>query len=1741
MSLDLEEEKFADDQSDGRDSLPADDDAIFGYYKNPKGDYVARPIDPKVGVLPDESRARETRAQRRALSQARGQDALGGPGLIGGASADGGGLLGDGAQEQLHEQVPQQAPQAVQPPVAPAAAAKKKSGPARSKLIDGTTDVLDQAVHGLDKFKDVKDAGVALGTDIPNFADALGDAIPGMRDGMDNLIEQYAPEQEVMQDVASGISGVHKKFETLGIKDNPVKTAQAIKLASNLLKIRQYQRNEGKDTSGVNTHQKENLRDQLLLFQQSRREREGAKLLKDRMDPYDRSDDAATSDHNAIEAAAEGMRKQAVGRMWQRGARAALGAQSLAKANQKKGVRPLNELSMEKTAYLNDKGFVPQKPLGLFDGTSSTPAFVPKKGMLVGKDAWDLTTVADRDPSARPADPDNDDPGDQVQGDEIFRNDPKRRDITRVNALKNPKANRELADAFGRQGYVEPNAAGMRDLTDEEKAARGGEGYREETEEGRAMQKKLKPVDFMAGTGRLLEGTLNSDRMVRDGRYGAAYGAKVADFAVGTGAGMGIKAVQGGLMATAGPLAAPLISIGEVGKKAVLHAKEELGRGVQTGADMIRNQVDPKGLGKAQDNKDAWNAFYGHSRPGEAPDANVDASELDGHGGRPVSTESSESFDDLRQDLDEKAALDENDRQVSELKAAQLAGDNVTTNARLRAITPGVANQQRALAGLGDGTGGVDPSRQSGTGSEIEEWARYDDENDRGFQPDPLAAKKLLDVSQDDEGIQASGDTSGFVDTSFRQLIDEAQDGSESDGLSSISEEDSSQGTEESQAGQAPEKISARMDDVLERGYLPEKQGSADVLGRRKRTWGRFAYDNTLGLAGKLLKGVGHGLVGAVKAPLKLAAWGAKGIGWLGKQAWKGMRKVGSGIKSLFTKKAPAPAPKTEEELEAERRQKAQELKAPAVARMQEEGAQQAAAQGASAADMRRLLSSGVGANPNEKVARGAGDIDRAYELLRAKVRDARLAGAAGSGPGGGGPGGGGPGGGPDPHDGSGDGGPGAESRASDVPNIEEEEKEPAGPEQAPLTTDAWIGQEADPQVVKDLQMQGIGDSELQDPMAPIAPRAQKNMDFDVSNDDIDFDVSDDDDPGAGNVRAEPASGQGPGIFPFEDEDSIADRTAQQFKVDEVKAPYSDADDGLMGLSKNEFPLAKPSPMNQPAHRGDSGADVPSGHEEMLARLLEGLPEMDWGIDESVSAKTAVQQTSDKQPDLMTDVNAQPDKPFKPYQEGNRWYFSAKPGHFIEEEDSVPDAGMQAQPDMQGPRPSRDPRLSVVDEVDELAQNDESSAPVSVPNANTGRTGEEGYVARNQPSEAFLSGLHAAKPAVWPNSKPWRRDDPNRESPGYDVSEEEAAEYQSLMAAEGMKDVSTRHEGLDLPSAQVHVPSDTSDLPKFLTEEFTGPDGELDFFDNMAYDDEVTALGDDLARNLGQYAPNKLNKEGPEKTLERIVTGYAESPLERSRVRSKFLAREREREKGIDIASKRVQLGEASNRMENKQHLQLLSDDAMAHSGPMTIGGHEVVPEMKNPGHNPSKPSGGWWRSAATGQKLGYAGLAGANALESPGGYEVAPRKEFWQGHDVAYEKKLEAMAKAKKEGIGADALQGQLDALSVFGRRQGFGGVADEGIVRAPAAGWGNIGKKPGMFASKKAKEAYKQKTKTLDPVIDDAWEKMKGEEMPTFMKGLPYAEKKWKQKEKALREEEQLAALRDKWGMGGEKLRHI
>jgi hypothetical protein len=263
-----------------------------------------------------------------------------------------------------------------------------------------------------------------------------------------------------------------------------------------------------------------------------------------------------------------------------------------------------------------------------------------------------------------------------------------------------------------------------------------------------------------------------------------------------------------------------------------------------------------------------------------------------------------------------------------------------------------------------------------------------------------------------------------------------------------------------------------------------------------------------------------------------------------------------------------------------------------------------------------------------------------------------------------------------------------------------------------------------------------------------------------------------------------------------------------------------------------------------------------------------------------------------------------------------------------------------------------------------------------------------------------------------------------------------------------------------------------------------------------------------MRKNADAYAPqsNEINESDVAKNM---------------RVQATFLAREKARQGLIDMPSKRAVDGNVANPNDPGSP----TPDAKAHSGPMTIGGHPVVPEIENPGHNPDAPYGGWWKNPATGQKLGYAGLAGNKPIVSPGNLQVQPRTEFWQGFDVARQKKREVMDQAKREGVGENTLGDRLAELSENEYHQPYGGIADENMVQVPGEGLEDMGAKP-KFWQQSAKKTYLKKTQALNPIIDDAWSKMKGEDLPVFLKGNPYAEDVWKKRQKELEREKQRQA---------------
>jgi hypothetical protein len=137
----------------------------------------------------------------------------------------------------------------------------------------------------------------------------------------------------------------------------------------------------------------------------------------------------------------------------------------------------------------------------------------------------------------------------------------------------------------------------------------------------------------------------------------------------------------------------------------------------------------------------------------------------------------------------------------------------------------------------------------------------------------------------------------------------------------------------------------------------------------------------------------------------------------------------------------------------------------------------------------------------------------------------------------------------------------------------------------------------------------------------------------------------------------------------------------------------------------------------------------------------------------------------------------------------------------------------------------------------------------------------------------------------------------------------------------------------------------------------------------------------------------------------------------------------------------------------------------------------------------------------------------------------VQPRTEFWQGFDVARQKKREVMDQAKREGVGENTLGDRLAELSENEYHQPYGGIADENIVQVPGEGLEDMGAKP-KFWQQSAKKTYLKKTQALNPIIDDAWSKMKGEDLPVFLKGNSYAEDVWKKRQKELEREKQRQA---------------
>ena len=737
------------------------------------------------------------------------------------------------------------APGLAGPVVAPPVANKegrKKTTANSSKVLERGTDLANLGIKGLDVMKDDIVDPLSVVGDTANLLDGIGQTFENVQGVTDSLQEGLAPVTEFAQRANAAVGGFAKKVST--IPGTTIKTKDALKFGVGVMNIAQYHRNEGKDTDDVNTFEKGALRDQLLLMRAAGREHAGAKKLLNRVGEAPEAEDEKqdNGDNEYMRAEAEKLRRGAALRRFQATGRSVIANNALVKANKKKKIAPLPALTFEETAALNNKKYVPPKPLGFFDGTKDKPDFVPKKGMLVGKDTWDTTAA-----------PDMANPGEILTGDAALAADPKRQDITRVNAVVNPKANRSALDDSGNV-KADPNAVGDQDLDEDEIQARGGDGYRPETEEGRLKQKLVAPLRAMGAVGQVVQGNVDHERLIQQKRYKTAYLARAGELAAKTGTGLAVGATWGAV-AGAGPIAAPLMAIGQLPKEAAVHGIQELGRGVQSLSRAGERFVDPEGKAKEQDLKDTWNDFYGHSAP-EQQDGEEPQPEL----------------------------ADGEDRQV------------------------------------------------------------------QNVQPAPRGP--LSTIEEEPE-----------------------------------SEQESNEGSELKEESAPGGKISARMDQVLERGVGFGAQRNESELGARGRTWGRAAWDNTAGLGWKLTKALGSGFASVVKAPWHLAKLGAKLVGGAAKYSWKGLKwagnKIGKGVKKLFGRGG-APAAEVPAQDPAAEEQRRAEESAKYTQRAQGPGAQSGAEQG----HLRSLLGGGVDlANTNQRRADvGDDSVQQAYELLQARA-----------------------------------------------------------------------------------------------------------------------------------------------------------------------------------------------------------------------------------------------------------------------------------------------------------------------------------------------------------------------------------------------------------------------------------------------------------------------------------------------------------------------------------------------------------------------------------------------------------------------------------------------------------------------------------------------------------------------------------------------------------------------------------
>ena len=506
------------------------------------------------------------------------------------------------------------------PEVVPQAPALGAAG-SRNGIVDKAIGVGEWLGEGMGLAKEADTVAQTWAKPLPDLVNGIGDAAGGnVQVATDYLMEKYAPIQEGIQNGAVVTDSINKYINpipkiTLGeIGGTNIKLGVATKdivgTAIDVAKIGQFHKNEGADANATGIDERKAFAAQQQEFRRQIQARRGTAGLIEEATPRDEAgrplpyDPVSATVQNQLESE----RKRAALKSFQNLARMGASSGRLAKAQGTKGVRANNEYSMETTAYLNDAEFTPRPKLGFWD-KADADVYAPttrkqdEKAEKARQEKWFKLSKA----SSTPIKP-------------LFDKD-MQPTAERGTRPSNMTAYQRYAGKDAKDGIPESLGGLMPGMKMKPKDERPDEGYREDLEIGAGTRFGVAAARTLGGAGRLMAGRVNTDRMVRDGRYGGAYATKAAELGLLTGAKAGAGAAQASLIASTGGIAAPLIAAAGAGKELAFHVKGEIGEGMQSAAEGLESRIDPEGKVKEQRNRERYNRHFGYQKPADDPDA----------------------------------------------------------------------------------------------------------------------------------------------------------------------------------------------------------------------------------------------------------------------------------------------------------------------------------------------------------------------------------------------------------------------------------------------------------------------------------------------------------------------------------------------------------------------------------------------------------------------------------------------------------------------------------------------------------------------------------------------------------------------------------------------------------------------------------------------------------------------------------------------------------------------------------------------------------------------------------------------------------------------------------------------------------------------------------------------------------------------------------------------------------------